>query len=294
MKSLDQIEARTALVEGATGVAIDPGTGGIIITASGSYYLTGNLSVTSGNGITISADKVSLDLNGFTISSNSNPSSGNGIFTVNEQIAITNGRIAGNFDLEEMTGSGFENGIDAENSTSTWISKIAVFNCSGHGIRISKEFDHASHVESCHVTSVGASGIVATNVDNCVVVNSTTTGIHCVTATNCRARTSEGRAIWGTHISNCNASSENGAGIHAYHVFNSIGHSDYDTGIFATTASQCTGSSFEGTGIEALKLATHCQGRSLSIEPDIFGIKTQRAVGCFTEKLSATHKFDMP
>ena len=41
--------------------------GGFTISASGSYFLMGNLSITSGDGITITADNVS-DLNGFTIS----------------------------------------------------------------------------------------------------------------------------------------------------------------------------------------------------------------------------------
>src|SRR5438105_9353803 len=61
MKSLDQIEARKPL---------PGGTAAITISQPGSYYLTGNLSVASGDGITISVDKVALDLNGFTISSN--------------------------------------------------------------------------------------------------------------------------------------------------------------------------------------------------------------------------------
>ena len=57
MKSLDQIEARTI-------ISALPYT----ITASGSYYLTGNLTATgSGAGITVSADNVTIDLNGFAL-----------------------------------------------------------------------------------------------------------------------------------------------------------------------------------------------------------------------------------
>src|SRR6188768_715136 len=58
MKSLDQIEARTP-------ISSAPFT----ITAPGSYYLIGNLSVSSGNAIVIATNDVTLDLNGFTISS---------------------------------------------------------------------------------------------------------------------------------------------------------------------------------------------------------------------------------
>src|SRR5262249_30290848 len=58
MKTLDQIEARTP-------ISSAPFT----ITNSGSYYLTTNLSVSTGNAITIATNGVTLDLNGFTISS---------------------------------------------------------------------------------------------------------------------------------------------------------------------------------------------------------------------------------
>src|SRR5688500_15425661 len=57
MKTLDQIEPRTA-------ISTLPTT----ITQSGSYYLTKNLTGVSGqNGIVINADKVSLDLNGYSV-----------------------------------------------------------------------------------------------------------------------------------------------------------------------------------------------------------------------------------
>src|SRR5260370_6407387 len=68
MKSLDQIEARTP-------ISSAPFT----ISAPGSYYLTKDLSVTTGNGITISADNVTLDLNGFTISSTAASATGTAI-----------------------------------------------------------------------------------------------------------------------------------------------------------------------------------------------------------------------
>src|SRR4051794_7591582 len=57
MKSLDQIEPRTP-------ISALPFT----ISSPGSYYLTGNLTATAdGNAITISADNVTIDLNGFTL-----------------------------------------------------------------------------------------------------------------------------------------------------------------------------------------------------------------------------------
>ncbi len=51
------------------------------ITQPGSYYLTRNLSVASGNGIRIDADGVTLDLMGFTLSGPGSNTASNGIIT---------------------------------------------------------------------------------------------------------------------------------------------------------------------------------------------------------------------
>ena len=98
MKSLDQIEARTIVNSANT-----PGDGNnvYIISQPGSYYLTGNLVAplhlfggTAKNGIEITANNVTLDLNGFALQG----AAGNaGIFIPNGQTNITvrNGTISG-------------------------------------------------------------------------------------------------------------------------------------------------------------------------------------------------------
>jgi parallel beta-helix repeat protein len=58
MKTLDQIESRVAI----TNLPYE-------ITVAGSYYLTGNLS-TTGHGIIVRADGVTIDLNGYTLTGN--------------------------------------------------------------------------------------------------------------------------------------------------------------------------------------------------------------------------------
>src|SRR5436853_6905176 len=68
MKSLDQIEARTP-------ISSAPFT----ITNPGSYYVTTNLTVSSGNAVTIATNDVTLDLNGFTIRSTAVSATGYGI-----------------------------------------------------------------------------------------------------------------------------------------------------------------------------------------------------------------------
>src|ERR1700674_2893120 len=65
MKTLGQIEPRTP-------ISFAP----FIITQPGSYYLTTNLTVPSGDAIDIATNRVTLDLNGFTIPSTANPAGG--------------------------------------------------------------------------------------------------------------------------------------------------------------------------------------------------------------------------
>ncbi len=61
MKTLDEVEPRIPIA------GSDIAVGQFIINQSGFYYLTGN-KVCSGNGISINADDVTIDLCGFTIS----------------------------------------------------------------------------------------------------------------------------------------------------------------------------------------------------------------------------------
>src|SRR2546423_8828466 len=60
MKTLDQIQPQTPISQSSLPLTI---------SSAGSFYLTQNLTVSSGNAITISASDVSIDLNGFAINS---------------------------------------------------------------------------------------------------------------------------------------------------------------------------------------------------------------------------------
>src|ERR1039457_5966757 len=83
MKTLAQIEPRTP-------ISSVPFTA----AASGAYYLTSNLNAPSGNGITITAGNVSIDLNGFALIGNA---SSIGIYASNtaSNVIIKNGEITG-------------------------------------------------------------------------------------------------------------------------------------------------------------------------------------------------------
>ena len=94
MKSLDQVEART--IVNANNTPGD-GTNTFIIRTPGSYYLTGNITGASGkHGISVQADDVTLDLNGFAL-----VSGGGGAFqgvdvpAVQKNLCIRNGTIRG-------------------------------------------------------------------------------------------------------------------------------------------------------------------------------------------------------
>jgi hypothetical protein len=105
MVTLSQIEARTP-------ISSVPYT----ISAPGSYYLTGNLAVSSGTAITITTNQVTLDLNGFTLSSTEATPTGMDILLTggNSDITIRNGHITGGVTYSggNYTGSGFASGIN--------------------------------------------------------------------------------------------------------------------------------------------------------------------------------------
>src|SRR5436305_2035874 len=133
MKSLDQIEARAAI-----------STAPITISAPGSYYLTRNLTVSSGDALTIACSNVTLELNGFTISSTANPAAGTAVLINSglHNIAISNGMIES--DVTEtggkFSGSGFASGVSASIAggvaVAVRVSHVTVYGCLLDGINV--------------------------------------------------------------------------------------------------------------------------------------------------------------
>jgi hypothetical protein len=89
MKTLFECEPRTALL----------GPGPFAITSPGSYYLTQDVSTADVNGVDVQTSDVTVDLNGFTISTSS---TGLAVSAVNVQrvsrVTVRNGRIADSTD----------------------------------------------------------------------------------------------------------------------------------------------------------------------------------------------------
>jgi hypothetical protein len=148
------------------------------ITAPGSYYLTTNLTATgSGAGITISADNVTLDLNGFAIIGGGSGSvSGINVPAAQKNILIRNGTVRG----------WTNGGINASNATNSVIQGIRLSNNSapsalfyqisglsvGSGSTVKDCF--VANNPNCHGISVGNACIVS----GCVArANSNAAGI---------------------------------------------------------------------------------------------------------------------
>jgi hypothetical protein len=260
MKTLAQIEARTPISSPMT------------ITNSGSYYLTTNLAVSSGNGIVIDANNVTLDLNGFTISSTAPSPAGTGILMAGTRnvtnISILNGFISSgvtNNGSGIYGGSGFYYGIYSSSlSYNAQISHVSVTGCFSYGIF----GDYNTTVESCTVSTVGQIGIYGTTISHCTATDCGNSGIFAIgTANDC---TGSGR-IYGVQAAianNCNGTSTSttgsGAGVSATTVNNCVGTaSGPGAGVNATVANNCYGASTSsGYGIFAGSIATGCTGYS--------------------------------
>jgi hypothetical protein len=141
-KTLGQIEPRTAVQSLPASL-----TASYVITQSGSYYLTGNITGEAGrHGILITASNVTLDLNGFALIGIT--TAGDGVSTLDfvRNIRVTNGSI------RSWPGSGinvlgdnsrFDNlrisdctlaGINTDTSLGTVITDCNVLSCRGGGI----------------------------------------------------------------------------------------------------------------------------------------------------------------
>jgi hypothetical protein len=291
MKTLDQLEPRTPLKAGAPGVVLNA-NGGFTITASGSYYLTANLTIASGNAIAIQASGVTLDLSGFTLSSTTvSPADGTGVYIADNlsDITIRNGHIRGNTVFNESTknfsGTGFRNGITrssiyfvSSSHTNTLAENISVSNVAGDGIA------NFTIIDKCAASFCGVSGLVAYQVLNSSAVTCGATAVRAdSTASNCYGLSTTAIGIDTYTASNCFGYSDSRTGIDTYTASNCHGYSISGEGIGAYTASNCTGSSTSDTGL-SVKTALNCYGNSKSGT----GLSADTASNCFGYSSSGT------
>jgi len=263
-KTTDEIEPRTP-------IATVPFT----INASGSYYLTGNLAVTTGNAITIAVDDVTLDINGFTISSTASPDSGNAVTIsgARSNVVIRSGSIRGTttFAAGSFTKGGFTNGVFQISAVSVncCVSDVSVHGVGGSGIHFGTTGSASLVVNRCVASVCGANGIVSGTVRDCVADRTGDSAIVSDCSINCTGETvSTVATAIGVNASsvaqNCIGTSVTHTGVLGGQVSNSRGTSTSGIGLSATNALNCQGVSTSGTNginIATGGSATFCRGR---------------------------------
>ena len=277
MKSLDQIEPRTP-------ISFAP----YHINSPGSYYLTQNVSVDGLSGILIQSDNVTVDLNGYSISSTASPAAGSGIIIsgFHSNITIRNGSIKGQvtFSGGSFSGSGFLKGISytGAESFNVLVEDLRISGVLEDGIALGLTQSNA--VTKCLVQSVGGTGITAAMVDASVArgcgnagivaetasnslgrtrgTELTDTGLSAKTAQNCEGESDGGYGLVAGSALNCRGKANGtGIGLNATTAMNSHGTSASGPGLNATSASNCSGSSTSGIGLSAT-MATNSTGTS--------------------------------
>lgn len=137
------------------------GTYPIILSASGSYFLTQNLAPTGGNdGIVINNGDISIDLNGFMIDGEAGGNDGisdSGIGYPN--ITVANGTIRGFVD----------DGIDLQTSVNVRVSRITIGYSGGSGIEIGSGSVSDCTAAGPDTGTVGIRAAGAAQISNCVV-----------------------------------------------------------------------------------------------------------------------------
>jgi len=230
----------------------------ITINEPGSYVLTSNLMVTTGNAINIDADNVTLDLNGHGIYG---PGTGYGIYARNQfNITIKNGIVRGfryngiylNNDADHQGAGHRIEGIQASNNSGYGIFArySTVTNCTANNNGDYGIYAYDSTVTNCTANNNGASGICASDstVTNCTANDNDRDGIYAYdsTVTNCTANYNDSDGIYASRstVTNCTAYNNGSCGITAYYstATNCTANYNGSDGIYAyrSTVTNCT------------------------------------------------------
>jgi hypothetical protein len=245
MKSLAQIEPRTP-------ISSVPFT----IITPGSYYLTTNVTSTANLTINIAVSGVTLDLNGFTISSTvANAANGGTAILLTSglsDITIFNGHIRSgvtNNSSGVFSGAGFSSGIFYSGliePVNTRVSGVSFAGCLTNGIYLGT--DDSTLVEACTVRTMGSVGIKASIIKNCVALDCGSYGIYGDQVSDSRGDAIGSYGLFALRAQNCFGSSKNSTGLNAAEIaIECRGSSTSGTGLSAYIANSCLGSSSSGT-----------------------------------------------
>jgi len=306
MKSLDQIEARTPITNTSTLAKI---------SLPGSYYLTHNLTVSTGDGIDINTNGVTLDLNGFTIASTAAGGFGTGI-SLNSHITditIVNGHVMGgitNNGNSLYTGNGFAYGIYCPGIEpgNVLIAHVTVSGCLNYGIYLGT--GNATTVEACAVSTVGAYGIFASTIKDSSALDCGRLAMEGEEVSNCHGQSSGDTGLLANIAQNCYGESDGGGiGLEATTALNCEGLSGTSEGLNATTADNCYGVSGGGEdGIDASIInnsygysnsgygvyASAIANASYGYSSGATGLYAFLGNACSGTSESVTHKYNMP
>lgn len=259
MKALSEMEPRIA-IQSLPGDA----TAQFLISNSGSYYLTANVTgLNTKSAIAVAASLVTIDLNGFTLSGLSSPLPAIEIRGVRQGVTVLNGILRGfdgggvvaaspmtngRFEGLQIFGTGASPGLNmASTSLNVLVRACAVYDANGIGISVGS---NRGSVEFCAVNTVNSTasctGISADNVVGCSVLNVITSG------------SGQATGIIGSKITNC--------------TINNV----VSTG--GAVAVGAAGSAVEGCSVSAI---TSGSGQA-------FGISGQSIVNCHVGNVAST------
>jgi hypothetical protein len=284
MKSLDQIEPRTPISSAP-----------FVISEGGSYYLTTNVTVSSGDAITIAANNVTLDLKGFTIASTLPDAVSDTAILLSggvTNIAIYNGHVSSgvtNTAAGVFGGGGFGYGINysGTNAQNVRVKDVSVAGVLYSGISLG--VDDSTVVESCAINEAGSYGIVADSVSDSTAQNCGFVGIAAQVTQNCKGSAiNGGLAFWVVTANNCYGyASGSGYGLVAANAYNCYGYSGGSGGMGVSASYQawnCYGYTFgQGYGVNTL-IAQGCYGESGA---NGFGVYARIATGCYGKSTTA-------
>ncbi|MCO5053415.1 MAG: hypothetical protein M9920_14090 [Verrucomicrobiae bacterium] len=308
MRTLTQIEPRTPISSAP-----------VTLSIPGSYYLTTNLTVSSGNAITIATNGVTLDLNGFSITSIAPGATGIGILLSGglRNVTVLNGHIQGGVTNNAGTynGPGFGYGImfAVPPPMNVRVAGVSVSGCLFDGIDLGT--NDTTVVEGCTVRTVGNIGISAAMVKNSVALGCGGYGINGKQVSDSRGESVGVVAgILADIAQNCYGSSQSGYGLYAYRTAqNCYGYSTNSHGLFGGSAQNCYGESGgDGFGLDSY-MANNCRGYTVSgiglrcingVATACFGSSTSSlglsarigigSIGVGTPPDSVLYKYNMP
>ncbi|HVZ94739.1 MAG TPA: right-handed parallel beta-helix repeat-containing protein [Phycisphaerales bacterium] len=261
MKTLVEVEPRMPI-----GQATTPGDANnvFIITSSGSYYLTGDVTIPlTKAGIQIGADNVTLDLNGFAIIGPGAGVAATAIYAPGAARGIT---------VKNGTIRSCAHGVLLNNATLAMVSMVTVANCSNSGVLVGS----AGIVDRCIAVSCGAVGISAGNgsvITGCAAQSCTNGGILAagpgVAVTGCSATQNTGPGFLvlsnGATLTDCIAVSNGSDGFQ-------IGSSTLIRGCSAVSnGNGGTGSGIHATGSDNRIEGNNCTANDRGIEIDSGG-----------------------